>query len=168
MLAVIDPCSRRTVPCVDRYATTVARIVELLRSGAATDVRLMSGAATDREIVDLCRGSSVVVLPYRWGTHSGQLELACDLGTPVVLPRLDGFAAQCWLHDGGTPPILWVEPGWLRDPDGVAPLASAVARFLDEQTAAGQAGTLDASWRLDEHESILSNYADVYEMNGPR
>jgi hypothetical protein len=34
------------------------------------------------------------VLPYRWGTHSGLLEAAHDLGTPVLAPAVGSYAAQ--------------------------------------------------------------------------
>ena len=35
------------------------------------------------------------MLPHRWGTHSGWLELARDLGTRVVAPDC-GFYAEQW------------------------------------------------------------------------
>jgi hypothetical protein len=41
------------------------------------------------------RGAHVTVLPYRWGTHSGWLELARDLGTRVVAPDC-GYYRDQW------------------------------------------------------------------------
>ena len=35
-----------------------------------------------------------MLLPYRWGTHSGLLEAAHDLGTPVLAPAFGGFGDQ--------------------------------------------------------------------------
>ena len=35
-----------------------------------------------------------MVLPYRWGTHSGLLEAAHDLGTPTLAPAFGGYADQ--------------------------------------------------------------------------
>ncbi|MEO7059402.1 MAG: hypothetical protein ABI083_06775 [Lapillicoccus sp.] len=40
------------------------------------------------------RRAHVTVLPYRWGTHSGWLELAKDLGTRVVAPSCGHYAEQ--------------------------------------------------------------------------
>jgi hypothetical protein len=41
------------------------------------------------------RAAHVTVLPYRWGTHSGWLELARDLGTRVVAPDC-GYYRDQW------------------------------------------------------------------------
>ena len=41
------------------------------------------------------RRAQVTVLPHRWGTHSGWLELARDLGTAVVAPN-GGYYADQW------------------------------------------------------------------------
>ena len=43
------------------------------------------------ELVERCDG---YVLPYRFGTHSGLLELCRDLGTAVLAPSCGGYAAQ--------------------------------------------------------------------------
>ena len=39
-------------------------------------------------------GAELVLLPYRWGTHSGLLEAAHDLGTPVLAPSFGGYGDQ--------------------------------------------------------------------------
>ena len=39
---------------------------------------------TDAELEDLVASSEVLILPYAWGTHSGLVELATDLGVPCV------------------------------------------------------------------------------------
>jgi len=49
---------------------------------------------SDRELWDRIDHSSVVLLPYRWGTHSGLAEAGRDLGIPVVAPAFGGFADQ--------------------------------------------------------------------------
>ena len=48
----------------------------------------------DDELWDRLGGAELVLLPYRWGTHSGLLEAAHDLGTPVLAPAFGGFADQ--------------------------------------------------------------------------
>jgi hypothetical protein len=49
----------------------------------------------DRELERYLQQAQVTVLPHRWGTHSGWLELARDLGTRVVAPDC-GFYAEQW------------------------------------------------------------------------
>ena len=49
---------------------------------------------TDDQLWDRLQRAAVVVLPYRWGTHSGLLEAAHDLGTPTAAPMLGAYAEQ--------------------------------------------------------------------------
>ncbi|MBW3619131.1 MAG: hypothetical protein KY461_02710 [Actinobacteria bacterium] len=42
--------------------------------------------------------ADVLLLPYRWGTHSGLLELATDLGTPVVVTDVGYLSQQAPCH----------------------------------------------------------------------
>jgi hypothetical protein len=49
---------------------------------------------TDAELWDRLASAELVVLPYRWGTHSGLLEAAHDLGTPVLAPEFGGYGDQ--------------------------------------------------------------------------
>ena len=50
---------------------------------------------SDEELTTYLRGLDVSVLPYRFGTHSGWLELCRDLGIAVVAPDC-GFYAEQW------------------------------------------------------------------------
>ncbi len=50
---------------------------------------------SDAELERYLRQAAVTVLPHRWGTHSGWLELARDLGTRVVAPDC-GYYAEQW------------------------------------------------------------------------
>jgi beta-1,4-mannosyltransferase len=43
------------------------------------------GRLTDTELFARVAEADALLLPYRWGTHSGFLEVATDLGTPVVV-----------------------------------------------------------------------------------
>ncbi|MET0460983.1 MAG: hypothetical protein ABW195_17160 [Ilumatobacteraceae bacterium] len=49
---------------------------------------------TDDELWDRIGGAALVALPYRWGTHSGLLEAARDLGTPTLAPAFGGYRDQ--------------------------------------------------------------------------
>jgi hypothetical protein len=50
---------------------------------------------TDGELQDYLEQLDVSVLPYRFGTHSGWLELCHDLGTVAVVPDC-GYYAEQW------------------------------------------------------------------------
>ena len=69
---------RQLVALADRPGVTVA-----------VDPRL-----TDEQLWDRLQQAAVVVLPYRWGTHSGLLEAAHDLATPTAAPLVGAYAEQ--------------------------------------------------------------------------
>ncbi len=72
-------------------SATAARLARLADAGAdvTSDPRL-----SNDELWQRLRSARVVLLPYRWGTHSGLLEAATDLGTPVVAPDHGGYGEQ--------------------------------------------------------------------------
>lgn len=72
-------------PCVRR------RLERLGERGATVDV---GPRLRDDELWDRIAGSRLIVLPYRWGTHSGLLEAARDLGTPSLAPGFGGYCDQ--------------------------------------------------------------------------
>lgn len=78
---------RETAPAARRQELEHA----LGTTPATVDVR---PRLSDIEMWDRLGAARLVALPYRWGTHSGLLEAAHDLGTPVVAPRFGGYADQ--------------------------------------------------------------------------
>jgi len=48
----------------------------------------------DEELWARLAGARVVALPYRWGTHSGLVEAAHDLGTPALAPACGAYGDQ--------------------------------------------------------------------------
>lgn len=71
---------------------------------------------------ELCRQvarADVLLLPYRWGTHSGLAELACDVGTAVVATTVGHLHEQ----------VPTAEVGGSRDGVDVAGLAAALAEL---------------------------------------
>ncbi|KTR64516.1 hypothetical protein SA15R_10035 [Rothia kristinae] len=55
---------------------------------------LRTGRLDDAALEAWLRGLDALVLPYGHGTHSGLLELACDLGVRVLVSDRGHFAAQ--------------------------------------------------------------------------
>ena len=83
----------------DAPTATIEALDRLARRGRLIlDVRPRLG---DGELWDRLGAAELVLLPYRWGTHSGLLEAAHDLGTPVLAPAIGGFADQgAHIYDG--------------------------------------------------------------------
>lgn len=77
----------------------------------------------DDELERYLRRAHVTVLPHRWGTHSGWLELARDLGTAVVAPSCGHYRDQ-WaqVHGYTNDEQQGLDPGSLA-----AAVAAAVA-----------------------------------------
>jgi len=98
-------------------------LVDALRAASRdglVDLRVGGRSDEDRLHAEL-RELSALVLPYRWGSHSGWVESCHDVGTPVVAPALGHWGEQHPLH------LFDVGPAG-PDRDG---LASAVRAAVD-------------------------------------
>ena len=73
--------------------TVLAELADLAGRGLV-DLRRHAYFSHD-ELLAYLRGLHVSVLPYRFGTHSGWLELCRDLGVAVVAPDC-GYYAEQW------------------------------------------------------------------------
>lgn len=83
-----------------------------LASLAACDHRLefdVRPFPSDDEIAEFVHALDILVLPYLYGTHSGQLELAMDLGVPVIIPDLGCFKAQWEVHSAFVSEPYWCD-----------------------------------------------------------
>lgn len=74
----------------------VGRLQEAEREGRV-DLRVGPRLGED-ELWQELRGLAALVLPYRWGSHSGWVESCYDVGTPVVAPALGHWAEQQDVH----------------------------------------------------------------------
>lgn len=112
---------------------------------------------TDEELIDYLASAHVCVLPYRFGTHSGWLELCRDLGTRVVAPSCGYFGG----HDG-----QWSDVA-VFDCDessglGEQSLATAVAASL----VAPPLPPADGKQRAAQLRRTRAAHADVYARVG--
>ena len=99
------------------------RLASLLRGPTPDGVEIRQHRRfDDAELERYLRRAQVTVLPHRWGTHSGWLELARDLGTRVVAPDC-GYYAEQWPEV-----VSYVNNETLGLDD--ASLAAAVARAV--------------------------------------
>lgn len=78
-----------------RFAPDLARL--LSAAPDHVDVRVHDYFSDD-ELVDHLAGLDLSVLAYRFGTHSGWLELCRDVGTPVAAPSCGYYAEQAPVH----------------------------------------------------------------------
>jgi hypothetical protein len=120
---------------------------------------------TDDEVNTAVAGADCLLLPYRWASHSGQLEHAFDLGVLPVAARLGYLPEQAARHRG-----LVAEPVWF-DWSDEAPFDHG-ARLLEAmQTAHStiqngwQAHNADkfADHRRREHMDVMARYGALYQ-----
>ncbi|MGW2695303.1 hypothetical protein ACWC3Y_26365 [Streptomyces sp. NPDC001296] len=138
----------------------------LLLEMAGRDPRIrltMRPYPTDEEVVKAGLASDALLLPYLWGSHSGQLELAFDLNLLPVCSRTGHLPEQYERHKG-----LVEEPEWFDWSQGhpnlfgekfLTALENAAAR-LDSRPRRLDREFLD--YRAQEHRTILEQYARVY------
>jgi glycosyltransferase involved in cell wall biosynthesis len=117
-------------------------------------VELIDRVLSPAELVDRCRVASALVLPYRSVTHSGQLELARDLGLGAVLPDVPTLRAQL---AGADHPCVWFPPAALDEPD-------VFARYL----AAAPPPAAGVPDREGEHAELLRAHELEYRSAGGR
>ncbi|TVT55322.1 glycosyltransferase family 4 protein [Amycolatopsis rhizosphaerae] len=120
---------------------------------------------SDAEVQEAVAGTDCLLLPYRWASHSGQLEHALDVGVLPVATRTGYLPDQVSLHDG-----LVAEPVWF-DWSGDAPFDHG-ARLLEAMQTAHAA--IQGGWqshdaekfaehRRREHTEVVASYRALYE-----
>ncbi|MEU9001622.1 hypothetical protein [Streptomyces sp. NPDC048551] len=167
-LGVTDPAStlRLLLRAFSPADFTPDSRVPLLLDTARHDPRIrlsMHPYPTDDDVIDAGLTSDVLLLPYLWGSHSGQLELAFDLNLLPVCSRTGHLPEQHRQHQG-----LVGEPEWFDWSTGHPNLFGE--RFLtavENATArlAAAPRRLDRTfldYRTEEHKAILTAYAQIY------
>ena len=94
--------------------------------GLESQVRVIDRYISNDDVAMYFAAADLVVLPYRYATGSGVLQLALGLGVPVVASRTGSFAEE--IQDG--------ENGFLVEPGNESELANAIVRFFREGHAA--------------------------------
>lgn len=84
------------------------------------------GSASEYELWQMLSTIDALLLPYRWGSHSGWVEACADVGTSVIAPRLGYWGQQ--------QPLIELPP-WSEV--GPADLDTAVRRLRDRTDPAG-------------------------------
>lgn len=139
-----------------RYATLLAELDAVRRFEPELTITTTMEMLTPSELVSWCQRSKILVLPYRWITHSGQLELARDLGLRVLAPEVPTLHAQ--LADGPHCQTGWFPARTLDEPER---FAGYLRHALSLPPPPSESQTLRA-YRAAEHRRILDAHHNVY------
>lgn len=125
---------------------------------------------SDDEIADFVHTQDALVLPYLHGTHSGQLELAMDLGVRVIAPDIGSYREQWRLHASIVAEPFWFECDPAQPYSYGTPLLRAIraahASWRRRKSADRRAVFRDARER--ELAEIVSAHAAQYARAMPR
>lgn len=120
---------------------------------------------TDTDVDEAVASADCLLLPYRWASHSGQLEHALDLGALPVATQVGYLPDQVALHNG-----LVAEPVWFHwSPDAPFDHGARLLQAMQDAHSAIQGGlpsrdlTKFAEHRLREHANIMAAYRALYE-----
>jgi glycosyltransferase involved in cell wall biosynthesis len=148
-----------------RYASELDELAGIAQVESGLTIETTAGVLSPAELVDRCHRSRVLVMPYRSITHSGQLELARDLGLTAVLPDAPTVRAQ--LNETGADeyPCVWFPATALGNP-------AQFARYLEKASEMPNSqidSQLDfLQYRSREHEKLLGQYGAEYNLSCER
>ncbi len=134
-----------------------ARLVAALDAAAArgTIALVVHEPLDDHDLWSAVAGLDAMVLPYRFGTHSGWLEMCHDVGTSVVAPGTGHYATQ------GADATYAADPD---APDGEGADTASVVAAVHHALAARTAGLpgLDADARHAQRVAVARAHDAVY------
>jgi glycosyltransferase involved in cell wall biosynthesis len=115
------------------------------------------------ELVNWLRPAGLMVLPYSRITHSGQLELARDLGLPAVAPDVDTLRAQTAVGPA-IPRVRWFSPDELRNPQR---FIRVLQRALQLTRSGADELRSFRDYRVQEHAMLVQQYRAVLTPSEP-
>jgi hypothetical protein len=155
-------------PADPQAESTEARsVLSFIRQREERINAVMLPNPNDDVLASFLAQSDVIVMPYVWGTHSGQLELAFDLGLIPVITNVGFYRSQWECARGHVEEPIWVD--WA---DGARHLYAS--RLIEGLSAASNrvVGRTTRSTaesfrehRLSEHQSILDAHRRVYSSS---
>jgi glycosyltransferase involved in cell wall biosynthesis len=143
-----------------RYADELAELDALAITEPDLVVSTSAGVLSHEELVNWCREAHALVMPYRSITHSGQLELARDLGLSAVVPDVPTVRAQITETTGNENAHIWFPAEAVDDVRAFSSYLEKAAKKFD-----AKASTSDdiAYCRTREHREVLNRYRVEYE-----
>lgn len=145
-----------------RYGTVLVELEQVRRIEPGLTITTTAEVVPPAELAFWCQRSAVLALPYRRITHSGQLELARDLGLRAIAPDVPTLRAQ--LADGPTCTAVWFPPQALDEPPQ---LADYLRHALSLPPPACNDYDLRA-YRTAEHRRLLDAHRELYFGSRPQ
>ncbi|MGH3504122.1 MAG: glycosyltransferase [Nocardioidaceae bacterium] len=147
-----------------RYAETLTALREVAAVEPAMDLEIMPDFVPAQRLVRWLALAGALVLPYLRVTHSGQLELACDLGLPVLAPKVPTLRAQL-VHNGARHhPVVWYPASELRSSTRFAERLAEVGRLYAVGERRRQAFL---AHRRSERSELLGLHRSLYAGHAP-
>lgn len=140
----------------ERYESVLAELEQVRRAEPALTITTAHGMVASDVLAFWCQRSAVLALPYRRITHSGQLELARDLGLRVLAPDVPTLREQ--LADGPSCSTIWFPPQMLDQPQR---FADYLRHALSLPPPARNHHELRA-YRAAEHQRLLDTHHKLY------
>lgn len=137
-------------PAGDNHDAELVTLACDLADEGLVDLRVHPYLSHD-DLLDLVGRCDGYVLPYRFGTHSGLLELCRDLGTAVVAPSCGGYAAQGAHHVFDSDEERGFDPASFR-------------RAVEDAVEAGPPLPLTRAFRAREASRVAEEHRRIYEL----
>jgi hypothetical protein len=149
----------------ERYADELAELEGVVRAEPDLTVETTTGMLPPGELVERCQHATALVMPYHRITHSGQLELARDLGISAVVPDIPTVRAQLGETEGDEHPCVWFPTIALSSPSEFAGYLENVSELSNKQVAKPN---YFAQYRTKEHDKLLVQYGAEYNRSCER
>lgn len=135
-----------------RNRETLAALENMAAAHEGLRLRTVDRMLSEPEITELLADCRTLVLPYKTITHSGQLELARDLGLGVLAPAFPTLRAQLDEAESLLT-ATWFDPQDLEDPP-------RLAERLRQACSAAESTQIPE--RADEHARLLETHHIEY------
>lgn len=157
-----------TKPICERSITPeYIGVLDFLKSQSCCEI-VMKSYYSESELCELIGDGDALILPYTRAGHSGQLELALDLGIVPIVSSVGYLAAQIsenTFYDG-PPPVLFFDWSDQRDWEHPARLMNTLEIFFENSDSWIQRMK---SWRnqnyhrrMQLHRNICRKHAEIY------
>lgn len=149
----------------ERYADELAELQGVASTEPDLTVEIITGVLPVGELVERCQHATALVMPYDRITHSGQLELARDLGISAVVPDVPTVRAQLGETEGDEHPCVWFPATALTNSTEFADYLESVSELSNKQVPKTD---LFAQYRTKEHDKLLDQYGAEYNRSCER
>jgi hypothetical protein len=167
-LSIIDPNARlnlllRGLSPIDFDRHNVPALLALARSDPRVQTS-MRGYHSDRDVISAGLQADALIMPYLFGSHSGQLELAFDLNLVAICSSVGYVQDQYRVHKGLVSEPIWFDWGeghpFLFGEKFVAALEVAHRRLTSTTRRGPNPDFLE--YRREEYRRFLDDHAGIY------